>query len=179
MARPSKLTDKQWEQIGKRLLNGESNASLAREFEISKTAISLRFSKRTETIKSVANQIVATNQSLSLLNVSERLEAHDMASRMRSISDHLMGAADYGAATAHRLSGIAHAKAQEIDDATPIDDESMAALKSIAVLTRIANDSSQIGLNLLASNKEMIAEANKPKAKEISAFEVIEYEPDA
>jgi len=162
VARPSKLTDKQWESIGKRLLNGESAASLARSFGISKAAVSLRFSKRIETVKSVANQIVATGKALELLNVSEQIAAHDMASRMRSISGHLMGAADYGAATAHRLSGIAHAKVQEIDDAAPVSEESLNALKGINALTRMANDASSIGLNLIAANKDAVNKLQNP-----------------
>lgn len=35
MGRPSKLTDAQWETIGKRLLAGESTSALAREFGVS------------------------------------------------------------------------------------------------------------------------------------------------
>lgn len=156
MARPSKLTEKQWEAIGKRLLNGESNASLSREFGVSKATISERFSERTKTVKSVANQIVATSEALSLLNVSEQIAACDLASRLRSISGHLAGAAEFGAATAHRLAGIAHNKAQEIDDAAPLNEESMESLKVVAVLTRTANEASEIAVNLLKANKEAV-----------------------
>jgi AcrR family transcriptional regulator len=154
MARPSKLTDAQWEAIGKRLLAGESAASLAREFGVSKAAISARFSKRTETIKSVAKQIVETERALSFLNVSEQMAARSLADDLRAISEHLAGAARFGAATAHRLAGIAHMKASEIDDARPLNDESIKSLKGIAVLTRMANESSEIGVNLLRANKD-------------------------
>lgn len=162
MARPSKLTDAQWEAIGKRLLAGESAASLAREYGVSKAAISARFSKRTENIKSVAKQIVETERALSFLNVSEQMAARSLADDLKAISDHLAGAARFGAATAHRLSGIAHSKVAEIDDATPLNDEqSVASLKSVAVLTRMANDSSEIALNLLRANRETVEELNK------------------
>ena len=162
MARPSKLTDAQWETIGKRLLAGESAASLAREYGVSKAAISARFSKRTETIKSVAKQIVETERALSFLNVSEQLAARSLADDLKAISDHLAGAARFGAATAHRLSGIAHSKVAEIDDAKPLDDqESVTALKGVAVLTKLANESSEIAVNLLRANKDTIEELNK------------------
>ena len=39
MGRPSKLTEKQWAEIGRRLLAGEKAASLAREFKITEGAI--------------------------------------------------------------------------------------------------------------------------------------------
>lgn len=165
MARPSKLTDAQWEKIGKRLLAGESASSLAREFGVSKAAVSTRFSERNRTIKDVANQIVATESALSKLNVSEQIAARSLADDLKAISEHLAGAARFGAATAHRLSGIAHAKASEIDDAAPLkDEESLAALKGISVLTKMANESSEIGLNLLRANKDTIDELNKQNA---------------
>lgn len=154
MARPSKLTDAQWEAIGKRLLAGESAAALSREFGVSKAAISVRFSKRTEAVKSVAKQIVETERALSFLNVSEQIAARSLADDLKAISEHLAGAARFGAATSHRLAGIAHNKVAEIDDAKPLDEESLASLKGIAVLTRMANDASEIGLNLLRANKD-------------------------
>lgn len=154
MARPSKLTDAQWESIGKRLLAGESAAALSREFGVSKAAISVRFSKRTEAVKSVAKQIVETERALSFLNVSEQIAARSLADDLKAISEHLAGAARFGAATSHRLAGIAHNKVVEIDDAKPLNEESLASLKGIAVLTRMANDASEIGLNLLRANKD-------------------------
>jgi AcrR family transcriptional regulator len=154
MARPSKLTDAQWESIGKRLLAGESAAALSREFGVSKAAISVRFSKRTEAVKTVAKQIVETERALSFLNVSEQIAARSLADDLKAISEHLAGAARFGAATSHRLAGIAHNKVAEIDDAKPLNEESLASLKGIAVLTRMANDASEIGLNLLRANKD-------------------------
>lgn len=161
MGRPSKLTDKQWEQIGKRLLGGEKAAPLSREYGVSKALISARFSERTETIKEVANQIVATETALSFLNISEQMAARSIADDLKAISTHLAGAARFGAATAHRLSGIAHNKAAEIDDAAPMDEKSRQSLHDVAVLTKMANEASDIGLNLLKANKEHVDDLNK------------------
>lgn len=165
MGRPSKLTDAQWEAIGKRLLGGESGASLAREFGVSKGAISGRFSKRTESIKTVAKQIVETERALSFLNVSEQIAARSLADDLKAISEHLAGAARFGSATAHRLAGIAHNKVAEIDDAMPLDSSSIESLRGIAVLTKMANESSEIGVNLLRANKDMVEEANRGRNK--------------
>ncbi len=167
MARPSKLTDVQWEQIGKRLLGGESASALAREFGVSKTRVSERFSKRNETVKAVANQLVDAQSALSRLNVSEQLAALSLADELRAISKHLASAAKFGAMTAHRLSGIANAQVALVDDAQP--EQSMEALSRIGVLTKMANSSAEIGLNLLRANKETVEEANKRDAAMVEA----------
>jgi hypothetical protein len=62
------------------------------------------------------------------------------------------------------LSGIAHNKVAEIDDASPLDEASLESLKGIAVLTRMANASSEIGLNLLRANKEAMQGEDEPPA---------------
>ena len=160
MGRPSKLTERQWEDIGKRLIAGEKPAKLAREFKVSPATISERFSKRTETVKTVANQIVATRDALDALGVSEQIAAISLAEDLRAISTHLAGAGKFGAANAHRLLGIAHAKVQQIDDAKPLDDTSRDALRDVAVLTKLANENSVIPVNLLAANKETVKKLN-------------------
>ncbi|UOD28774.1 helix-turn-helix domain-containing protein [Massilia violaceinigra] len=161
MARPSKLTDAQWEKIGKRLLAGESASSLAREFGVSKANVSARFSERVRNVKSVANQIVATEAAMSLLNVSEQLAARSLADDLKAISQHLAGAARFGAMTAHRLSGIAQGRVEEIDDASPLNEEGRAALSDIAALTKTANGAAEIALNLLRANKEAVDNMSK------------------
>lgn len=182
MGRPSKLTEKQWAEIQQRLLKGEKAADLAREYGVSKTRISERFSERIGTVKSVANQIVSAEAALRALPVTEQVQALNLADELRAISTHLAGAAKYSAATSHRLSGIAHAKAQEIDDAAPLDDDSREALKDVAVLTKIANDAAVIPTALLSANKEAVKELNqaaRPQPKRIVVEVVDASEDDA
>jgi len=159
MGRNSKLTEKQWEEIGKRLLEGDSARALGREYGISESSIRERFSAQHKQIKAVANQIVATESALKALPISAQISAHNLADRLKAISEHLTGAANYGAATAHRLSAIAHAQVEKVDDAEP--QESEQALKNIAVLTKTANLSSEIAINLLRANKETIDTMNR------------------
>jgi len=139
MARPSKLTDAQWEKIGKRLLDGESTSALAKEFGVGKATISERFAHRLKLVKEAANQIVTAETSLAKLNVSEQIAARSLSDRLKAISGHLAGAAEFGAATAHRLAGIANARVLEVDDANPLDEKSRAALTDIAALSKMAN----------------------------------------
>lgn len=156
MGRKSSLTDEQWAEIGKRLLSGtESARSLAREFGTSEASVRRKFPSQRNDVKSVAKQIVAAEVALKQLPIASQIDALNLVDDLKAISSHLASAGKYGAATAHRLSGIAHAKVSEIDDATPLDSQGIEALKGIAVLTRMANESSEIGLNLLRANKDV------------------------
>ncbi len=159
MGRPSKLSDKQWEEIRRRLIDGERPTDLAREFKVSKATISNRVSKRADAVKAVANQIVTTNSALAELSVSEQLQAVSLAARLRAISDDLASAAHYGAKTAHRLNALANSEVQKVDDANPL--ASVEGLRGVAALTGLANESAKIGLNLLAANKDTIKQINE------------------
>lgn len=180
MGRKSALTEKQWNQIEQRLVNGEKGRALGKEFGISEAAIRKRFGTQAKQIKTVANQLVAAETAFKALPISAQIGARTLADRLMAISEHLAGAAEYGAATAHRLSGIAHNKVAEIDDAAPLNDESLKTLKGISVLTQMANQSSEIGVNLLRANKEAIEAMNKPEAGDPAALlkELVEHLPD-
>lgn len=161
MARPSKLTQKQWDAIERRLLDGEKASDLAKEYGIDRAALTRRFAQQNKTVKDVANQLLAAEGALRALPVAQQINAINLADSLRSISGHLAGAANYGAATAHRLAGIANGRVSQIDDASPLDDKGITELKGIAVLTKMANEASEIGVNLLRANKETIEDLNK------------------
>jgi hypothetical protein len=166
MGRNSKLTDAQWDKIGKRLLAGESTSALAREFGISKASVSARFSGRNKTVKDAAHTIVAAENALSKLTFPEQRAARTMADDLLAISNHLAGAGRYGAATAHRLSAIAHGRAELIPDTGPLKQEEKDEIQAVAVLTKLANDASQIGIDLIRANKESFEEARKKEAEQ-------------
>lgn len=156
MGRPSKLTDAQWEEIKRRVLEGEKPADLAREFKVSKTAISVRVSKRVEAVKTVANQIVATERALGQLTVSEQILSTSLAGRLRSISDNLAQAAEYGSATALRLHALANAEVQKVDDSEVLSPKSLEAMKGVMLLSKVANEAAESAHNLLSANKERV-----------------------
>ena len=184
MARPSKLSEKQWETIGKRLLGGESNASLAREYGVSKTAISSRFSKRTETIKEVAKQIVNANNSLSKLDVSERKLCFDVADDLKAMMDDLSSAGRYAAGTAKMHAKAAHDATSKImfiaigedgetvcpDKLKQLSEEQVAVMKS----TAIANEASKIPLKIMEiKSKETPDTDTQQKIKVIGGMEML------
>lgn len=160
MGRKSSLTEKQWQEIGARVMKGEKTSDLAKEFGINKAAISRRFSQQVKSVKSVANQIVAADEALKSLPISQQIDALSLVEELKAISVHLAGAAKFGAMTAHRLSGIAHGQVERIDDADPL--KSHNELASIALLTKIANGAAEIGIGILKANKDATPEDDKP-----------------
>jgi hypothetical protein len=174
MGRKSKLTEKQWEEIGRRLLAGEKGRALAKEFGIAESTIRERFSAQHAEIKSVAHQVVAAESALKALPISAQIAVFNLADHLRSISGHLASAGNYGAATAHRLTAIAHANVQKIDDAKPLDADSIEALRGVAALTKLANEASTIGLNLLSANKEAVRDAQDDEPKPVRVVVQVE-----
>lgn len=184
MARPSKLTPAQWATIERRLLAGEPARKLAAEFGVTDTAIRKRFganqpvSLQSSRVRTVAQQLADANLALESLPVAQRQVAINLADELREISSHLAAAARYGAATAHRLSAIAHAQVQQIDDAAPLG-ESADALKGVAALTRVANEASAIGTTLLRANEASIREDEERARQSQGAIKRIEIVPMA
>lgn len=159
MGRNSKLTEKQWGEIEQRLLNGEKGRALAREFGIAEATIRERFSAHHRKIKDVANQIVNADAALKALPISAQISAQNLAAKLMRVSEHMCGAAEYTAASAHRLSMLANQQLQKVDDVDPM--KSLNELQAVATLTKLANSSSEIGINLLRANKEEIERINK------------------
>lgn len=176
MGRKSALTPEQWAEVERRhLVDGESVNSLAKEFGVNEGTIRKKINpnnsereKSGKPLRELAlekihadKRVKDISEQIAALPIARQQIVTDLAQRLSNISGHLASAAEYGAATAHRLAGIAHMKAAEIDDAQPLDEESIKSLKGIAVLTRMANESSEIGLNLLRANKEAVDGLNK------------------
>ena len=169
MARPSKLTDKQWSEVERRHLAGETLRGLAKEFGVTDTAIRKRISSQTKEIKEVAAQIVATEQRFAALPVSSQISARTLADELKAISHHMASAAKYSAMTSHRLSALANVETDKIDDANPLSNE--AALKGVAALTRMSNDAAVVPLGLMNANKEMLKEQPSDNLKPMTLEE--------
>lgn len=168
MGRPSKLTAEQWEEIAKRRMDGESRRSLAREYGVSEAAIREREEKigRLPTVEKVARMIVETESALKSMPVSAQVSAQNLAARFRSISDSYASAAEYGARTAHRLHALANSEVNKVDDADPLSEESLSAMKGVSLLTKLGNDALVPASNLLAANKALVERNNAPSEDE-------------
>lgn len=166
MGRKSKLTPDQWAEVDRRILEGESVRALAREFGISEASIRSRTAKigKQENVQQVAAKLVDASQSLAALPISAQISAQNLAAKLIDISRNLASAAQHGAATAHRLNALANGEVAKVDDANPM--ASLENLRNVGVLTKLANDSASIAINLLAANKETVAKLNNQEPED-------------
>lgn len=164
MARPSKLTPTQWDEIGKRIAAGESKTTLAKEFGVSVSVVFGRFQEFPK------KEVLKVGQALAALPPSGQAAAVSLADDLRSIGSNLAAAARYGSATAHRLHALAHGEVQKIDDAAPMD--SVEALKGVAALTRTANEAASMGMGMLAANKDHGKDSGGPVPLELVGSDI-------
>lgn len=160
MGRKSKLTEAQWAEIESRMLNGESRTSLGKEFGIAESSIREKFKGQTDTIKVVANKMADAALALRSLPIPAQITANSLARKLIDISENLASAAMHGSATAHRLNALANSEVSKVDDADPL--KSIKQLRNVGVLTKLANESASIGINLLAANKALVERQNAP-----------------
>jgi hypothetical protein len=165
VGRPSKLTQGQWGEVERRLLSGETARALGREFGVSDTAIIKKFgankkvSLQSLQVRNVAEKLATANSALAALPPAQRPIAISLSEKLMNISNSLASAAEMGAATAHRLNALANSEVAKIDDVEPL--KSVESLKGVAILTRLANDSAGIALNLMSANKDAISRLNE------------------
>lgn len=189
MGRKSKLTPEQWIDVERRVLvDGESVSAIAREFGMDEAAIRRKINPnksekseradKSKPLMQLAKEKVSADklvrdisEEISGLPVARQNIVSDLARKLSSISDHLAGAAEYGAMTAHRLSMIANMQVSQIDETASLEENSD-ALKSVLAITRAGNEAAQTGLNLLNANKDR----NSLSDDEIAAMTVDQIE---
>lgn len=179
MGRKSSLTPEQWIAIERRVLvDGESVNSLAKEFGVNEGTIRKKIVPNKSEGKKAANPLVDLAQAkvraeAAAKSISERISelplakqqiVSDLARKLTSISDHLGSAAEHSAASAHRLSILANQQLQRVDEVNPMASEN--ELRAVASLQKMANLSSEIGLNLLRANKEAVDDIGRRGAEE-------------
>ena len=158
MARPSKLSPEQWSTLEQRYQAGEGARALAREYGVDEAAIRRKFVRTTPQVRDAAERLAAGQSAVAALPAALQPVAIDLAAKLRNISASLASAAELGAATAHRLHALANSEVAKVDDAEPL--ASAESLRAVAGLVKLGNDAAQIGVNLLAANKERIKAAD-------------------
>ena len=151
------LDERPWKKVEKGFLAGESARSLGREFGVSDTAIRKRFGSITKQVKLVANQLATVEQVFYSLPIGSQIAARTLANELLEISSNLAGTARNGSATAKHLSNVANSIAVTIDK----DNFDIEALKGVAALTQVVNESAKTGLTLLNINKDAMAEQER------------------
>ena len=161
MGRKSKLNEKQWAKIQERMIDGEAVRALAREFNVSESAIRAKKTARVEKIKDTANQVVKAECAVKSLDLDAQQAVSSYAATLRAVSDNLMGAALNGSVVSNKLSAIAVKQLNKIDAENPM--ESQEELQAIAALNKLGGDASAIGLNLIKINNGKDEKKEEPK----------------
>lgn len=174
MGRKSALTPEQWIEIERRhLVGSESINSLAKEFKVDESTIRKKINpnkpeggKTAKPLLALASEKVEADKrvkdisaEIAELPFARQEIVNTLTTKLSRISDHIASAAEFAAASAHRLSGIAHDQVQKIDDAQP--ELTIAALQRFGALTKLANEASHIPINLLAANRDLVKVAVK------------------
>lgn len=159
MSRPPALTPQQQDEVRARLAAGEGQRALAREYKVGEATIR-RLSTHSARVRTVAEKVAEAQAALASLPVAQQHQALTLADKLRSISDNLAAAAMHGAATAHRLNALANAEVAKVDDVEPL--KSLEALRGVGVLSKLANESAAVALNLMAANKPAVDRLNAP-----------------
>jgi predicted DNA-binding protein YlxM (UPF0122 family) len=185
MGRKSSLTDEQWLEIERRhVVEGESINSLAAEFRVNESSIRRKIKpnkaespKSENPLKSLAQEKVRVDaesrriaEQIAELPYAKQQIVSDLARKLTNISSHLASAAEVSAASAHRLSILANQQLEKVDDTEPM--KSTLELQAVAILQKMANSSSEIGLNLLRANKDAMQTEDEPPAPTAVVFAV-------
>jgi transposase-like protein len=178
MGRKSTLSAEQWIEIERRhVVDGESINALAAEFGVNESSIRRKIKpNKAESpnpqngqnpLQALAHEKVRVDaeskriaEQIAELPYAKQEIVSDLARKLVSISEHLGSAAEISAASAHRLSILANQQLDKVDDVNPL--KSVNELQAVALLQKMANSSSEIGLNLLRANKDMTPEDATP-----------------
>lgn len=171
MGRPSKLTEKQWDEVIRRNLAGESISKLAAEFEVSRSAMTEKIGNRVAAVKDVANQMVSSERAFKSIPVSDRVHVISVRDRLSVLEDVYLQTADIAARNSMHMHSLASEQKQYIDDASPFaDGKSKDAVRAFNALTRAGNDAMVIPSTLLKASQEARAAeaaAHAPERKVI------------
>lgn len=148
MGRKSKLTDKQWDDIEKRLLANESASDLAREYGVTEGAIRYKFSTKIVEIKEVTKQVFEAETRFNELPIATKITVRSLVDQMKIVSENMADSAIHGSMTSRRLARLANKEAAKIDEENPLAD--IDALKGIAALTEMSNKAAFIPMGLMA-----------------------------
>lgn len=157
MARPSKLTEKQWDEVIRRHLAGESISKLAAEFSIARSAMSEKISDRSNRIKTVANQMVTAERAMKELPVTDRVHVETVRSRLSILEDVYLQTADIAARNSRYMHNLAGEQKQYVDDAQPLASKSSrGAVDAFIKLTNAGNAAMVIPSTLLKASQERL-----------------------
>ncbi len=159
--RKKALNDSEYIEAMRRVLAGESIRKVAADFGVGQSSLLRRgVTADVNAVKAIAGELVQAEQKFAALPAVLQVSARQLANELQAISEHLAGAAKYGAQTAHRLNYIANKQVDLLDEAGTLE-ENGPTLRNVMAFTESANKAATIGLNLLAANKDTLKNAGQ------------------
>ena len=158
-----RLTPLQWANIAARVRFGETKASLAREYGITRQAIHCKLPGLQEEspIETAASKIVIAHEYVQSgvkgMHPKLQVEAWDMAKNLIAISENLTEGALYGAMNFFKLAKLA----QEMTESMLADGIDINTLGAISAITKTANEAAAPSMNLLNINKQTVDRLTK------------------
>lgn len=125
--------------------------ALAKEFDVSPSMISKwNVPKQSLQVRNTAAKLAEAQLALAALPLPHQRVAMDLAEKLQGISANLAEAALSGSTVSARMAAIAASQAGLVDPDKPM--ATAENLQAIGALTKLANDASVMGLQLLSAN---------------------------
>jgi len=115
----TKLTRDQWNDIERRLLEGERGFALAKEYGVSEGTIRYRFPKKREELDNAVDAVIQARTAVAKLPKSLQLRVASLADVKMQIIDMQSRSALLAAQTAYKMTQIANTQADKIDEHAP------------------------------------------------------------
>ena len=151
MGRPSKLSDREWAEIGRRLANNESQSKLAKEFKVSRASIIARFSDRVSDIRDAGMALAGAELLVERLPVADRVSARAFADQVKGIQNDYAETTALGIKAAKIIQCKVLAQAQALPDIPSPED-----LKPIMAGSATTNSLSSMATSMLSSKSRVI-----------------------
>jgi hypothetical protein len=168
--RPSKLTDSQWAEVGRRYAAGEGARALGREFGVTDTAIRKRLGSQSKEILSAAQQLASVEKTVELMPLSSQMSVRSLADQLKAIGSNLARATRAGSDTAAHLAELARDRAKHVLRDVPDDAGhlvSRAAMDDVTDLSIAANRAMAPAIRLvIAGQGKDDPENDKPQTLE-------------
>ena len=161
----SKIDEKTQADIIRRIADGESLRSIARDTGIPESTIRSRFSRISAQAKTVANQLVDAGARLAELPIAAQAVASDLAARIRYLQDVTTSVAAKGAVVASIMMGEAERRGLEIGPSSEVDE-----LASVSGCVRTATEAVKPALTLLAMHKDAVKPESPPVPRIVVDF---------
>jgi hypothetical protein len=151
----AKLTANQWDDIEKRLSNGERASDLAKTFGITRQTLHARFKDPNEKqVVALATQIFELETNLKKTDKNLQVRARSLADRMAEINDNMVEGNTHCAKSYAKLSEIAYHHIKKIDHENP----NFETLQLVAGITKVGNGVAAPINAMLAAHKEKLQE---------------------